>query len=68
MNSKAQSGIIGGVLALVMLVVGVVIVQSVLNATTFISPLATTVAGYIVPIAILGGLVTAAFLAKAKRR
>lgn len=64
MNNKAQaSGIIGGVISLVMLVVGVVIVQSVLNDTTFISGLATTISQYIVPVAILGGLVTAGMLA-----
>lgn len=48
--------IIGGIIALVMYVVGLVIVDNVLKDQTFNSTLANTVKDFIVPIGMLGAL------------
>jgi len=55
---------IGVVIGLVTGVIGFVIVDSVIAAQTWNSSLSTTIAGYVVPIGLLGVLAAAAFLAR----
>jgi len=54
--------IIEGVIALVTAVVGFVIADSVIAAQSWNSTLSTTIAGYIVPIGLLGTLGLSAFI------
>ena len=61
---KGQAGIIGIVIGLVTGVIGFVIVDSVVADQTWNSSLSTTVAGFIVPIGLLGLLAAAAFIAR----
>ena len=55
-------GIIEVIIGLVTLVVGLVIVDTVIAAQSWNSSLSTTIATYIVPIGLLGGLAAAAFI------
>lgn len=56
--------IISVVIGLVTGVIGFVIVDSVIAAQSWNSTLSTTIAGYVVPIGLLGILAAAAFLAR----
>lgn len=62
-NRKGQMGIIGAVIGLVTLVIGLVIVDTVIDDQTFSSSLAETVKDFIVPIGMLGALGVAATVA-----
>ena len=62
------SGIIGGVIGLVSLVIGLVIVDDVVAGQTFNSSLSETVKDFIVPLGMLGGLALAAGIAFFGRR
>ena len=61
---KGQAGIIGIVIGLVTGVIGFVIVDNVVKDQTWNSSLSSTVAGFIVPIGLLGLLAAAAFIAR----
>lgn len=63
-HRKGQvTGIIGGVIGLVTLVIGLVIVDDVVKEQTFNSSLSETVKNFIVPLGMLGGLALAAGIA-----
>ncbi len=61
--SKKGTSIIGMVIAIVSAVIGFVIVDNVIKGQTWNSSLSTTIAGYVVPIGLLGVLALSAFLA-----
>ena len=56
-----MASIIGVVIGIVTAVVGFVIVDSVIASQTWNSSLSSTIAGYVVPIGLLGILAMAAF-------
>jgi len=55
---------IGVIIGIVTAVVGFVIVDQVIASQSWNSTLSSTIAGYVVPIGLLGVLAAAAFLAK----
>ena len=61
---KGQVGIIGIVIGLVTGVIGFVIVDTVVAGQSWNNTLSTTVAGFIVPIGLLGLLAAAAVIAR----
>lgn len=56
-SKKASTGrVIGGVVAGASAIIGVIIIDQLLNATTFSSAIATTVKPYFVPLLIIAAL------------
>ena len=63
---KGQASIIGVIIGIVTAIIGFVIVDDVVADQTWNSTLSHTIAGYVVPIGLLGVLAMAAFLASGR--